>query len=72
MPAAPTDSVEVRALRGTDSTANFVGSAQLAVMGAIPGAFFQLSYESLPWRTFLDGVVVFQSEHAPVDLRGKQ
>ena len=72
MPAAPTDSVEVRALRGTDSTASFVRSAQLAAMGAIPGAFFQHSYESLSWSTFLDGVVVFQAEHAPVDLRGKQ
>ena len=72
MPIAPVDSVEVRALRGSDATASYVGSAQLTAMAAIPGAFFQHSYESLSWSTFLDGVVVFQSEHPPVDLRGKQ
>ena len=72
MPAAPVDSVEVTALRGIDVTASYVGSAQLAAMGAIPGAFFHHSYESLSWSTYLDGVVVFESEHPPVDLRGKQ
>lgn len=40
MPPAPTDSVEVSALRDTDSAASFVGPAQLGAIGTIPGAFF--------------------------------
>ena len=72
MPAPPVYSVEVRALRGSDAPASFVGAAKLAAMGTIPGAFFQHSYEDLAWSTFLDGVVVFQSEHPPVDLREKR
>jgi erythromycin esterase-like protein len=71
MPNAPTESVEARALRGSDATASYVGPAQLAVMGTLPGAFFRHAYETLPWSTFLDGVVVFQSEHPPSDLRVK-
>jgi erythromycin esterase-like protein len=71
MPAAPMDSVEVRALRGGDATASYVGPAQLGAMGTLPGAFFTHAYETLPWSTFLDGVVVFQSEHPPSDVRVK-
>jgi erythromycin esterase-like protein len=62
MPAAPSDSVEAHALRGTNSDAVYVGPPKLAAMGTAPGAFFRHSYETLLWSTFLDGVVVFREE----------
>jgi erythromycin esterase-like protein len=71
MPPAPVDSVEARALRGGYAPASYVGPWQLAAMGTLPGAFFRHAYETLPWSTFLDGVVVFQAEHPPSDLRVK-
>lgn len=71
IPVAPQDSVEAQALRGNDSDAVYVGSARLAAMGSVPGAFFRHSYQSLDWSTFLDGVVVFRKEHPPSRVNGK-
>ncbi len=69
IPVSPADSVEVKALRGTTASAVYVGSKQLAVMGTRPGAFFYHSYQTLGWSKFLDGVVVFRTEHPPTDMR---
>ena len=69
LPVAPADSVEAQALQGTGASAVYVGSKQLAAMGAHPGAFFNHSYQTLAWSTFLDGVVVFQTERPPTDVR---
>jgi erythromycin esterase-like protein len=71
MPAAPFDSVEVQALRGGDASASYLGPARLAAMGTLPGALFRHSYQTLLWSAILDGVVVFQAEHPPDDIRGK-
>jgi erythromycin esterase-like protein len=71
MPAAPPDSVEAQALRDKNSDAIYVGSAQLAAMGVVPGAFFRHSYQTLSWSTFLDGVVIFREEHPPSRAGGK-
>ncbi len=69
LPVPPLDSVEAQALQGTAASAVYVGSKQLAAMGMRPGAFFIHSYQTLAWSTFLDGVVVFQTERSPTDLR---
>lgn len=80
MPAAPADSAEARAMRGKasnevfsgkSSDAIFLGPAQLATMGTVPGAFFRHSYQTLLWSTFLDGVVVFREEHPPSHVTDK-
>ncbi len=71
MPAAPPDSAEAQALRGKNSDAIYVGPAQLAAMGTVPGAFFRHSYQTLSWSTFLDGVVVFREEHPPSPASAK-
>ena len=69
VPVPPSDSVEAQALQGTDATAVYVGTKRLAAMGTRPGAFFYHSYQTLAWSTFLDGVVVFQTERPPTDVR---
>lgn len=69
IPVAPSDSIEVQALRGTSASSVYVGPKQLAAMGTSPGAFFYHSYQTLAWATFLDGVVVFRTEHPPTDVR---
>ncbi len=69
IPAAPSDSVEMQALRGTTASAVYVGSKQLAAMGTRTGAFFIHSYQTLSWSDFLDGVVVFRTERPPTDVR---
>jgi erythromycin esterase-like protein len=71
MPSVPSDSVEVHALHDGNASASYVGPAQLAAMGTLPGAFFRHSYQTLPWSNFLDGAVVFRAEHPPSDLRDK-
>ena len=71
MRAAPPDSVEEQAMGAKSSDAIFVGSSQLAAMKTVPGAFFRHSYQTLPWFTFLDGVVVFRDEHPPTRASGK-
>jgi erythromycin esterase-like protein len=69
MQSAPSDSLEAQALRGSGRDAVYVGSAQLAAMGTVPGAIFRHSYQTLPWTNFLDGVVVFREEHSPNNNR---
>ena len=69
IPVPPTDSVEVQALQGTTTSAVYVGSKQLSAMGTRPGAFFIHKYQTLAWSDFLDGVVVFRTEHPPTDMR---
>lgn len=69
IPVPPADSVEVQALRGTTASSAYVGSKQLAAMGARPGAFFIHSYQTLAWANFLDSVVVFRTERPPSDVR---
>jgi len=71
LPVAPSNSMEARALRGSGLDAVYVGAAQLGAMGTAPGAFFQHSYETLPWAQFLDGVVVFRTEQPPSSTRAK-
>ncbi len=71
IPPAPPDSVERRALEGSNVGASYVGAPQLAAMGTLSGAFFRHSYQTLPWSNFLDGVVVFRAEHPPSDTRDK-
>jgi erythromycin esterase-like protein len=65
MPPAPANSVEAQALHGNHSDSAYVGPEQLSTMGTVPGAFFVHSYQTLPWSTFLDGVVVLWAEHPP-------
>ena len=69
MPASPPDSIEARALHGTDADASYVGSAELNTVRTAPGAFFRHSYQMLHWSDFLDGVVVFRAEYPPPDTR---
>lgn len=69
MPSAPPNSVEMRALQDGGASARYVGSSQLAAMGAVSGAFFRHSYQTFLWSEFLDGVVVFREEHPPGDMR---
>ncbi len=69
VPIPPADSVEAKALRGTNASVIYVGSKQLAAMGVRPGGFFYHSYQTLAWSTFLDGVVVFRTERPPTDVR---
>lgn len=69
--AAPPDSVEAQSLRGNHSDAIYVGPGQLAAMRTVPGALFRHSFQTLPWSTFLDGVVVFREEHPPSRAGGK-
>ena len=69
IPVAPADSIEVQTLSRTSASAVYVGSKQLAAMGTRPGAFFYHSYQTLAWATFLDGAVVFRTEHPPTDSR---
>ena len=71
LPTAPSDSIEAQALRGSRLDAAYVGSAQLAAIGTVPGAVFRHSYETLPWANFLDGVVVFRAEQPPSSSRAK-
>jgi erythromycin esterase-like protein len=65
MPSAPFNSVEAQAYRKKISDAVYVGPAQLASMGTVPGALFRHSYQTLPWSHFLDGVLIFREEHPP-------
>jgi erythromycin esterase-like protein len=69
MPAAPPDSLEAQALRGSGLNAVYVGSAHLAAMGTLPGAIFRHSYQTLPWANLLDGVVIFREERPPISNR---
>jgi erythromycin esterase-like protein len=71
LPAAPSDSMEAQALRGSGLDAVYVGSAQLASMGVVPGAVFRHSYETLPWANFVDGIVVFRAEQPPTSIEAK-
>lgn len=71
MPAAPGNSVEAQAFRGTHSDATFIDQTRLAGMGIVPGAFFRHSYQTLQWSAFLDGVVVFRQEFPPRDALKK-
>jgi erythromycin esterase-like protein len=71
LPAAPSDSMEAQALRGSGLDAVYVRSAQLAAMGTVPGAAFRHSYETLPWANFLDGVVVFRAEQSPSSIKAE-
>lgn len=68
LPAAPPDSLEAHTLRES-ADAVYVGSAQLATMGNVPGAIFRHFYQTLPWTNFLDGVVVFREERTPTKSR---
>ncbi|MGH9736572.1 MAG: erythromycin esterase family protein [Candidatus Acidiferrales bacterium] len=65
LPAAPRNSLEPRALQGSGSDAVYVGPAELAKMGTVPGAIYWHSYQTLPWANLLDGVVVFREEYPP-------
>ena len=69
MPVAPADSVEARALQGSDASVVYVDRKRLATMGVRPGAFFSHAYQTLAWSAFLDGVVVFRLERPPGDVR---
>ena len=69
VPVAPADSVEVQALKGTDTSAAYLDTKQSAAMGVRQGAFFYHSYQTLAWSDFLDGVVVFRTERPPTDMR---
>lgn len=69
LPIPPLNSVEAQSLYGTNADAVFVGSKKLAAWGARPGAFFSHKYQTLDWSTFLDGVVVFQTENPVTDMR---
>ena len=69
LPAAPTNSVEAIALQGTTASAVYMDAKGLATLGALPGAFFYHSYQTLAWSDFVDGVVVFRNEHPPSDTR---
>jgi hypothetical protein len=71
MPAAPLNSIEAQACRESSTHALYLGQAQLAAMGTVPGALFRHSYQTLPWSRFLDGVVVFREEHPPSRTPGK-
>jgi erythromycin esterase-like protein len=71
MPVAPLNSVETQAWQGNSSDAIYLGSARLAAMGTVPGAFFRHSYQTLSWSHFLDGVVILRAEHPPSDIREK-
>lgn len=71
LPAAPSDSMEAQAMRGSGLDAICVRSAPLTAMGTVPGAVFRHSYETLPWANFLDGVVVFRTERPPSSIRAK-
>ena len=69
MPSAPLDSVESLACHDPQPLTGYLGRTQLAALGTLPGAFFRHSYQTLLWSNFLDGVVVFQSEYPPDDVR---
>ena len=69
IPVAPAASLEAMALQGSDVSAVYVDRKRLVTMGVRPGAFFIHSYQALAWSTFLDGVVVFRTEHPPTDVR---
>jgi erythromycin esterase-like protein len=69
IPTGPADSLEGQALQGSALEAAYVGAAQLAAMGTVPGAIFGHSYQTLLWANFLDGVVVFREERPPDSTR---
>ncbi len=69
LPEAPSDSLEARALRESQSAAVYIAPEQLAGMGTLPGAVFRHSYQMLRWADFLDGVVVFREERPPTASR---
>jgi erythromycin esterase-like protein len=71
MPSAPPHSVEIHALQEGGADASYVGRSQLSAMGTTSGALFRHSYQALPWSDYLDGVVVFRTEHPPSDIRDK-
>lgn len=71
MPAPPPDSIEAQVLRGPGAEAVYVGPAKLAALGTVPAALFVHSWQTLPWSTFLDGVVVFRREHPPGRAKGE-
>jgi erythromycin esterase-like protein len=64
-PAAPADSLEAGTLRRTSADAIFVGPEKLSSLGTIPAAIFRHSYQTLPWIKYIDGAVIFRTEHAP-------
>ena len=65
IPAAPAGSVEMLVLGENQSDSVYVGPEQLSAIGTVSGAVFRHSWQTLPWSTFLDGIVVFREEHAP-------
>lgn len=69
LPSAPAESLEAKALRGSQADAVYVGPAQLAAMGTIPAAIFRHAYQTLPWADLLDGVVEFRAERPPDSSR---
>ncbi|CAN5670261.1 erythromycin esterase family protein [soil metagenome] len=69
IPTPPNDSMEAQSTREGRSEAVYVGLAQLAGMGIVPGAVFRHSYQELLWAGFLDGVVVLPEEEPPHSSR---
>lgn len=63
-PVPPANSLEAATANPLED-AVFVGPGKLALMGAIPGAIFRHSYETLQWSQYLDGVVVFRKQYPP-------
>ena len=65
-PVAPVDSLEARTFLNTNAEAFFIGPEQLSSFGTIPAAIFSHSYKARPWIEYVDGVVIFRKEHAPI------
>jgi erythromycin esterase-like protein len=64
--AAPPNSLEARAIAGTDRDAVYLGPARLAQLGPISGAAFD-DHQQIParWASVYDGIVVFRAERPP-------
>jgi erythromycin esterase-like protein len=64
IPTAPPDSLEAKALQGTNADAVYISASKLLTMGTIPAAIISHTYQTVPLSSLVDGVVVFREERA--------
>ena len=66
--AAAPDSLEVRAMAGSDADTAYLGPARLATFGPMAGSFYLHRPLTTRWSSALDGAVVFREERAPARI----
>jgi erythromycin esterase-like protein len=62
---APPDSLEARAMTGSDTAAVYRGTAWLTRLGRVPGRPYHYAFAPFDWARAFDGMIVFRAEREP-------